>query len=174
MLKHRSEAFQLLNDLQAPERLIRHAQLVLEAADRLIAEFDALGVTLDERTVELGAILHDAGKIRHPQELSEPGILHESAGEALLLTHGVQPEVARICASHGAGTLPQESFEEQTVSLADKLWKGKRDDALELSVIDAVAAKLGKSRWHIFERLDTAFERIAAGGIERIQRSMTE
>jgi putative nucleotidyltransferase with HDIG domain len=174
MLKERGDAFQLLHDLEAPDRLVRHAQLVLQAADELISEFHTLGVTFDERTVELGAILHDAGKIRHPHELSAPGNKHEKAGEELLLAHGVQPDVARICASHGAGPPHQESFEEQTVALADKLWKGKRDDELELSVIDAIATKLGNSRWDIFERLDTAFEKMAAGGAERVQRSMTE
>jgi hypothetical protein len=70
--------------------------------------------------------------------------------------------------------LAETSFEERTVSLADKLWKGKRDDALEMSVIDEIAAKLGNSRWGVFERLDTAFEKIAAGGAERVRRSMAE
>jgi hypothetical protein len=174
MLKNRDDAFQLLHDLGAPDRLVRHAQLVLQSADELISEFRSLGVTFDERTVEVGAILHDAGKICHPQELASPGNLHESAGEALLLTHGVQPEVARICASHGSEHVTATSFEERIVSLADKLWKGKRDDELELSVIDEIATKLGNSRWDIFEGLDSAFERIAAGGTERVQRSMTE
>jgi len=174
MLNDRGDAYRLLHHLEAPDRLVRHAQLVLQAADELISEFDILGVTFDHRTVELGAVLHDAGKVRHPEELSAPGRLHEGAGEALLLAHGVQPEVARICASHGVLHLAETSFEERTVSLADKLWKGKRDDALEMSVIDEIAAKLGNSRWGVFERLDTAFEKIAAGGAERVRRSMAE
>jgi hypothetical protein len=60
------------------------------------------------------------------------------------------------------------------VALADKLWKGKREDVLELSVIDEIAARLGNSRWDVFDRLDTAFERIAAGGADRVQRTMAE
>jgi hypothetical protein len=174
MLRDRDDAYQLLRELKAPDRLIRHAQLVLQAADQLILEFHALSVTFDARTVELGAVLHDAGKIQHPRELSEPGTLHEQAGEALLLAHGVQPEVARICRSHGAWNLPEVSFEERSVALADKLWKGKREDVLELSVIDEIAARLGNSRWDVFDRLDTAFERIAAGGADRVQRTMAE
>jgi hypothetical protein len=55
--------------------------------------------------------------------------------------------------------------------LADKLWKGKREAALELSIIDGIAAKLVTSRWDIFERLDTAFEEIAAQGIKRLHES---
>ena len=173
MLKDRAEAFQLLRDLNAPERLVRHAQIILHAADELILEFQSLGVQFDVCIIELGAVLHDAGKIQYSQELSEPGTLHERAGEELLLAHGVQPDVARVCASHGARNLRGTSLEERSVALADKLWKGKRDDALELSVIDEIAARLGISRWDIFERLDGVFEWIASGGAERVQQSMT-
>jgi hypothetical protein len=63
------------------------------------------------------------------------------------------------------------SLEERTVALADKLWKGKREAALELSIIDEIAERLGVSRWEVFERLDTAFEDIAAGGAERLEAS---
>ena len=171
MLTDRKDAYELLKDLGASQRLVHHAQLVAQAADRLLQEFKALGVTCDVQVVELGAILHDAGKINHPQELSEPGTLHEQAGEAILLTHGVQPAIARCCSSHGAWNLPAASFEERTVALADKLWKGKREADLELSIIDEIATKLNVSRWDIFERLDTAFEEIASGGAERVQGS---
>jgi putative nucleotidyltransferase with HDIG domain len=171
MRKDRSDAFQLLTELGASARLVHHAQLVAEAADLLLQEFQALGVFCDLRLVELGAILHDAGKIRHPQELGQSGSLHERAGEALLLAHGVEPELARVCAMHGEWTLPEVSLEERTVALADKLWKGKRESTLELGVIDGIAAQLGVSRWDIFEKLDNAFESTAAGGAERIERS---
>jgi hypothetical protein len=38
----------------------------------------------------------------HPEELSGPGSRHEGAGQALVLKHGVQPEVAKCCVSHAA------------------------------------------------------------------------
>jgi hypothetical protein len=97
--------------------------------------------------------------------------MHEQAGELLLLAHGVQPEVARICASHGIWDSLHVSFEERVVALADKLWKGKREAALEPSVIDEIAARLGRSRWDIFEQLDSAFEQIAEAGTKRLQES---
>jgi len=173
MLQGRTDAYELLRSLGAPERLIRHAQLVGEAADQLMSALQALGVAFDARTVELGAVLHDAGKIQQAQEFSESGSLHQEAGQALLLVHGVRPEVARCCASHGHGawSQPGVSFEELVVALADKLWKGRREAALELMVIDEVAARLGVSRWDLFERLDTVFEEIAAGGPERLLQS---
>jgi hypothetical protein len=174
MLRDRNDAYELLKDLGAPNRLVRHAQLVSQAADLLLLELRALGVTCDVCIVELGAVLHDAGKIHHRQEFSEPGSLHEKAGEALLLARGVQPEIAKCCTSHGAWNLPEVSLEERIVALADKLWKGKREADLELTVIDDIATKLGVERWDVFERLDTTFEEIAAAGAERIQASNME
>ena len=70
-----------------------------------------------------------------------------------------------------AWNFPGVSLEERIVALADKLWKGKREAELGLSIIDEVAVRLGVSRWNVFERLDTAFEEIAVGGAERLQGS---
>lgn len=171
MLTCRKDAYELLTALGAPDHLVRHAHLVAESADQLIALFQSLDIGVNFRLIELGAILHDTGKIQHPSELREPGSLHEQAGQTLLLAHGVQPEIARCCASHGAWHLAGVSLEERTVALADKLWKGKREPDLELSIIDEIATKLGKSRWDVFERLDIGFEEIAAGGYGRIEAS---
>lgn len=171
MLKSRKDAYDLLTALKAPDHLVRHAHLVAESAVQLIALFQSLDIGVNFRLIELGAILHDSGKIQHPSELSEPGSLHEQAGQALLLAHGVQPEIARCCVSHGAWSISGVSLEERTVALADKLWKGKREADLELNIIDEIATRLGKSRWDIFDRLDTAFEEIAAGGSDRIAKS---
>ena len=174
MLKDRNEAYDLLGTLGAPDRLIHHAHLVSEAASRILAELKVLGVTCDASIVELGAVLHDSGKISYLQELTEPGSAHEKAGEALLLAHGVQPGVARCCSSHGSWDSPGVTFEERIVALADRLWKGKRDAALELAIIDEANAQLSLPRWDVFAQLDTGFEDIAAGGSERIQGTMSD
>jgi hypothetical protein len=83
----------------------------------------------------------------------------------------VQPNVAKCCVSHAEWATDDVSFEERSVALADKLWKGKRETALEIQVIDMAAARLGVGRWDIFERLDAAFEAISARGNERLARS---
>lgn len=171
MVKDRNEALLLLNELGATPRLVHHGQIVGIAADAVVDRLQNLGVKCDEQLIEMGAILHDAGKIQHPQELSQPGTKHERAGEALLLSHGVQPELARFCVTHAQWNLPAVSLEEQVVALADKLWKGKREPDLELTVIDEVAARLGRSRWDVFEALDNTFENIAASGAERLELS---
>jgi hypothetical protein len=128
-------------------------------------------VPIDVRVVQCGAILHDAGKIQHPQELFEPGSLHEQAGEAMLLDRGIEPAIARCCASHAAWDSPDVPLEERVVALADKLWKGKREADLELLVIDEIAKRLKVTRWDVFERFDTVFEEIALGGSERVEQS---
>jgi len=170
MLREKGEAYELLTTLVAPDRPVRHAKLVDEATGRLLLEFQGLGVACDVTIVELGAVLHDCGNSSFCRIL-RTRIVHEQPGEALLVAHGVQPEIARCCVSHAAWDSAEVSLEERTVALADKLWKGKREAALELAIIEEVAVRLGASRWDVFERLDTAFEELAAGGAERVEGS---
>jgi len=171
MLNHRIDAYELLRKLGASSHLICHLQLVGEAADELLQGYAELGVKIDSVLVELGAALHDAGKITHPSEIYGPGSLHELAGERLLLAQGVQPSVARCCVTHASWEKGELSLEERTVALADNLWKGKREPELELLIINQIASKLGHSMWDIFLHFDTLFERIATHGDIRLQRS---
>jgi hypothetical protein len=159
--------------LGAPPRLLKHLQLVGEAAEELMQAYESLGIGFDRTTIELGVAVHDAGKILHPSELTGPGSDHEQAGEALMLANDVQPDIARCCVSHAAWRSPGTSFEELSVALADKLWKGKREAELELRVIDAIAHRCSVERWDIFAELDGAFEEIASSGAARLERSQT-
>ncbi len=101
------EARELLVKLGAPRRLIQHGVLVGEAAELLIERLRRMGAWLDADFVRLGAILHDAGKTLHVQELSEAGHAHEQAGEELLRREGVTPALARCCVSHAAWDGPE-------------------------------------------------------------------
>ncbi len=171
MLKSTKDAQLLLESLDAPVRLLTHLRLVGEAAEHLVLALEEMGITFKAELVRLGASIHDAGKIVHPAELSGKGNLHELAGEELLLRHGVQSDVARCCVSHARYEAMEVSFEELLVALSDKLWKGKREENLELRVIDEVAMRLGKDRWDVFSDLDSCFERVAADGGSRLSRS---
>jgi hypothetical protein len=170
-LRNRDDAYSLLRDLGAPNRLLVHVKLVGEAADLIIKAYEDLGLTFDAQLIELGVAVHDAGKIMHPDELDGPGSNHEPVGQSLMLANGVQPEVAKCCVSHASWQKDDVSLEERSVALADKLWKGKRVEQLELMVVDEVASRLNVDRWDIFFRIDATFEEIAAGGFERLQRS---
>jgi hypothetical protein len=165
------DARTLLRKLGAPERLVRHTELVEEAAGIVLRELTRLGVAVDEHFVRLGVVFHDAGKIEHPSELAQPGHEHEPEGERLLLRAGVDPAVARSCLSHARWPEMTTSFEELLVALADTLWKGKRNADLEKAVVTRAASVAGKSFWDLFVPLDTCFEHVAASGAERLTRS---
>lgn len=165
------EAYSLLHALGAPRALIAHARLVGEAGEALISAIDAFGIHYDRRLIRLGIAVHDAGKIQFPHEMSGSGSEHEAAGEALLLEQGVQTDVARCCRSHAGFDTMEVSLEELIVALADKLWKGKRHESLELRVIDALARHADRDRWELFTAMDAVFESIAADGDERLDRS---
>jgi hypothetical protein len=167
----RSDAMQLLARLGAPPRLVRHVELVGEAADELIAELQRLALPFDADFVRAGVVLHDVGKTLHISELDQPGSAHEPAGEQLLLEHGVEPGLARVCRTHAAWNEPGTRLEERLIALSDKLWKGVRVRELEERVIDDVAATLGTDRWSVFTELDSLFERVAADGHVRLARS---
>jgi len=167
-------ARELLVTLGAPARLLRHVELVGEAADLILSKLAELQVPVRADLVRAGVILHDAGKIMHPAELDEAGSQHEPAGERLLLERGVAPELARICVSHAQWANMSVSFEELLVALADKLWKGVRKPELEERVVDAVAAVLRTDRWNLFVTLDSLFEEVAADGTTRLERSRTK
>jgi hypothetical protein len=168
-----SAANSLLQKLGAPPRLLQHLALVGEAGELLLSKVHDFGVTVNADFVRIGIAIHDAGKILHPGELNAPGSEHEPAGQELLLKNDVSPELARVCVSHARWASMDVTLEELLVALADKLWKGVRYEKLEQRVIDAVAIALGSDRWELFVPLDTAFEEIAAGGAERLERSRT-
>ncbi|MFK8012689.1 MAG: HD domain-containing protein [Marinicellaceae bacterium] len=173
VLKSKQDAFNLLEQLGAPEHLITHVTLVGEAADLILEVCDTLNLTIDSEFVRMGVVLHDTGKIVHSHEMSGPGSNHEPEGEAMLLEKGVSQKLARCCMSHARWKEMECSLEELLIALSDKLWKGKRVASLELIVIDLVAKNLNVERWDIFEMLDTAFEKIAANGDERLSRSIS-
>ena len=168
----REAAVQLLDEVGAPPRLRRHAELVGEAADLLLRAFQRINLHLDINYVLVGVVLHDVGKTIHTSELESSGHSHESAGELMLLERGVSPEVARVCRSHAQWSNVAQTFEELVIALADKLWKGARVTELEDRVIDSVAVSLGVDRWQIFTELDGAFEEVAAAAESRLLRSV--
>lgn len=174
MIKTQTEAYQLLQSLGASKRLLLHHQLVGEAAEELLAALSRLGLNLQADLVRLGVSIHDVGKILCPEELTTTGNQHEPVGEKMLLEAGVQPEIARCCLSHARYDSLEVSLEELLVALSDKLWKGKRENTLELRVIDEIATVLGKTRWDMYLYLDDCFEKIAAKGDDRLTQSMAD
>ena len=140
------DALLLLADLGASPWLVRHHELVLEAATILCERLCDLSLAFEREQVLVGAALHDAGKIIHPEEMSIPGSRHELAGQELLTGRGVDATLARFCVTHASWADAGTAIEDLLVALADKLWKGKRDADLERRVAD-VQYIFAKSAW---------------------------
>lgn len=100
-----------------------------------------------------------------------PGHAHEAAGEALLLEAGLAPEIARMAVTHARWDDPRAELEDRLVALADKLWKGKRDGALETALTSELAARTARAAWEVFAALDGVAARIAEDGPDRLRRS---
>ena len=165
-------ALQLLAELGASPWLVRHHELVLEAATLLCDRVRRdLGLVFDREQVLVGAAIHDAGKIVPPEEMRQPGGEHELAGQRLLVDIGVPTQIARFCVTHAAWDQPSTVIEDLLVALADKLWKGKRADDLERRLADVIAHDTDREAWAVFDALDSICDAIAADGPARLTRS---
>lgn len=119
----------------------------------------------------IGAALHDAGKILYPDEITGPGNLHEQAGTGLLLKNGVEPELARFCATHSDWRQSGLTIEDLFVALADTLWKGKRIHELEELAVRRLAELANREFWDIFVEMDTLFQAVAEQADGRLEQS---
>ncbi|MEV4317769.1 HD domain-containing protein [Actinocrispum sp. NPDC049592] len=161
------QAKELLHD--ASPRLVAHLRAVHDVAwqiaDWVGRVYPAAG--FDREAVLFGAATHDIGKIIYVAELSGPGSEHEQAGYELLLSKGVPARLARFARTHSAWT-PDIELDDLLVSLADKIWKGKRVQDLEQLVTERLAASTGQPVWEVFMGLDDFLDHIAAGAEARL------
>lgn len=167
------DGIELLRTLGASPWLVRHHELVAEAATLVCDALEHdMGVSFDRRAVLLGASVHDAGKIVYPEEMSVGGNRHEVAGRDLLVKSGVPTTIARFCVTHAAWDGADCTIEDALVALADKLWKGKRDEALEKHLVARIANLTKQQLWEVYSRFDSVCDSIAAEGSERLSRSV--
>lgn len=152
-----SEALHVLEQVSAPPRLLAHLVLVHDAAciliDRVSAEFPE--AHFDPDLVRFGAATHDIGKTVHPEELTQSGKhVHQRSGMKLLQSLGVPPDRARFAWTHGNWDQDGITLEDLLVALADKCWKGKRVEALEMCTAELLNAAAARSLWDCYSRLD--------------------
>ena len=172
MLATIEDALTLLRQLGAPPLLIQHNRLVAEAAAQLVNGLPQnLSRYVNGKNIVIGAALHDAGKILYPDEMTGPGSRHEQAGSGLLLRNGVEPELARFCATHSDWKQSGLTTDDLFVALADTLWKGKRIHELEELAIRRLAELANTGIWDIFVELDTLFQAVAEQADGRLEQS---
>jgi putative nucleotidyltransferase with HDIG domain len=154
--------------VQASPRLVAHLILVHDVACRLVVELQTAfpEVKLDANSVLFGAAIHDIGKTVCPEELVQSGNSHELKGVDLLHKIGISQHRARFAYTHA--NWHSTAIEDLLVALADKCWKGKRVQELEMEVTRAIACATGKEDWQVFATLDDLVQRIAADADQRL------
>lgn len=163
-------AARILAELSAPPRLVAHLTLVHDVASRFTSALRKRWprLSFDAEAVVFGAALHDVGKAVVREELSQPGDRHEALGEQLLLSRGVPAHLARFARTHALAEREGLALEDLLVTLADTVWKGKRDEPLEQEVCRRVATACGQAPWEVFLALDEVLERLARDADERL------
>jgi putative nucleotidyltransferase with HDIG domain len=167
-----SKVHELLQQLQAPPRLIAHLTLVHDVAAKLIFQIDGAWPNLkyDRTAVLIGAATHDIGKAIKPEELVAPGKDHEGIGVALLQKAGFPEKHARFAWTHGGETRePHQTLEDLLVRIADTIWKGVRNEALEEQLCTLLAERRSEKTWEVFAKLDDIICGITETSDERLR-----
>ena len=167
-LPHR--VIKLLKELNCPNRLERHLQIVYSTASELLYQVkqEWPSIDLNEDLILFGAATHDIGKIKVKSELSELGKQHELIGERLLVESGFSNEESRFALTHGNWKDSNLTIEDLLVSLSDKIWKGKRVDDLEERVTHVISENVKVDYWEVYSTLDTILSKIAIGADKRL------
>ncbi|VEP18818.1 HD domain-containing protein [Hyella patelloides LEGE 07179] len=169
------EIYAFLQQQKAPERLIKHHKLVVEATEEIITDLKTNFPNLDcnYSQVLIGAAIHDAGKIIFNNEIYKSGNRHELEGEQYLINLGIPPHIAKFCRTHAHWNDPDNTIEDLLVAVADVLWKGCRNEQLENLVISRISNLMEKDFWDVFLIVDSLFEKVSDCGIDRLNRSLS-
>jgi putative nucleotidyltransferase with HDIG domain len=165
------EVSALLSRVGASPRLVAHLTLVHDVTCHLVARLDTLWPTLhyDRDAVRLGAALHDIGKAVHPEELTHPGHRHELAGEQVLRAQGFSKSLARFARTHEQWSeVAVVQPEDLLVAVADRWWRGRRDDPLEATIGRWIAGETQAAAWQVFADLDNIAADITADADARL------
>lgn len=164
-------AAEVLQTLEAPPRLTTHLALVHEVAAEIIdaLRYDFPALEFDQQAVLFGAATHDVGKASIREELEASGSAHEDRGAELLESLGVPEHLSRFARTHGRWTTDDITIEDLIVSLADKIWKGARQDDLEKILVQRISGAIGKPAWEVYDKLDSWLTDIASGADERLE-----
>ncbi|CAM1343513.1 HD domain-containing protein [Tenacibaculum amylolyticum] len=165
-----NEIKNLLEQCNAPQRLVKHLTIVNSTAFYIIEEFkkEWPNLLLNEKEILFGASTHDIGKAVITNELYNKGNKHESEGLKLLKELGFKDQEARFTVTHGDWKNPDLKIEDLLVCLSDKVWKGKRINELEEKVTYKISELTETDFWDVSIKLELILEKITIGSDERI------
>ena len=161
---------EILEKLNSPKILNRHLQIVYSTAYDLLRSIKNKwpSIIINEELVLFGAGTHDIGKVEIKTELFQSGKKHEEVGKYLLQDLGFTEDESRFAFTHGNWQQEGLVLEDLLVSLADKIWKGKRIDELEEKVINTMSDRLKISFWEIYEPFNDILEHLSTGADKRL------
>jgi len=153
---------------------VRHLEIVYDTALEVLMGLDDVfhGLRIDREAVLFGAATHDLGKVVHPSEIHGAGHQHEQSGPGLLISLGIPVQLARFARTHGQWD-SCEDLEDLVVALADRVWKGCRDERLESRTAAVISQQTGQTQWEAFMLLDDLLTTIASRSVERLGHSIT-
>lgn len=121
----REDALSFLRELGLPEHIILHSISVAEKAVAIAKQIQNAGHHVNLDVVELGALLHDIGRIK------VQGTPHAREGGLILRKHGFSDAIARIAETHSLGEAHPRTIEEKIVCYADKTTKGTQQLSID-------------------------------------------
>jgi hypothetical protein len=164
------DVLEILNQRQAPILLKKHLTLVynvcIDIIDKLALTWPNLQIIKKE--ILFGAATHDIGKIFETKELYQAGNRHEIVGYEFLISKEISENLARFTKTHGNWTDENLRIEDLIVTLADKIWKGKRIDELEERISKIISNNINADYWDVYTKLDAIISHISVGADNRL------
>ena len=114
----KEDALKLCRKLGLPDHIIQHSIAVAEKALEIAHQIQAAGHSIDLEIVEMGALLHDIGRV------NARGLYHAAEGYKILRGYGFPEAIARIAETHSLNPSWPTTIEEKIVCYADKIIKG--------------------------------------------------
>ncbi len=142
-LPSRENAIKLLYGVGCSQNVVRHCIAVAELAVKIAKLASKKGVKVNQKLVEIGALLHDIGRAKTHT------VHHAITGAELAKKYGLSESIIQIIKRHvGGGISPQEAeklgwpndiyvpqtMEEKIVSYADKLIEGAKRVSIQHTI----------------------------------------
>ncbi|MHA1265002.1 MAG: HDIG domain-containing metalloprotein [Candidatus Helarchaeota archaeon] len=122
----RSTALSLLQQIGLPKHIIQHSIAVAEKALAIAQQLIDAGHSVNLKIVEIGALLHDIGRIE------AKGLPHASRGGHILRSYNYPDSIARIAETHSLNPTHPSTLEEKIVYYTDKIIKGTTEISVDL------------------------------------------